>query len=340
MYTSDFDYDLPPDRIAQRPVAPRDSARLLVFERAGQRVSHHTFGDLPELLRPGDVLAINDTRVFPARLPMRKVDSGGKAELLLLNRVHPTTWEALVGGKGLRTGTRLRGAIGPTAIILRDLGGARRLIAFDAPIEPYLQEIGLVPVPPYIHEQPEDPEDYQTVFARETGSSAAPTAGLHFTQGLLDRLESAAIRTFPVTLHIGLDTFAPVTEEKPEEHVIHSEWCNVPSETAAGLQQARQAGGRVVAVGTTVVRALETAALASTPGSLLAPYSGPTSLYILPGHKFRGVDALITNFHLPHSTLLMMVSAFAGREQILSIYQDAIRQGYRFYSFGDAMLIL
>ncbi len=339
MNTADFDYDLPPDRIAQRPAVPRDAARLMAFDRASGRLSHHIFRELPTLLGQGDTLVVNDTRVFPARLPMRKAASGGKAELLLLHRVDPLTWEALAGGKRLRTGTRLVGEAGPSATIVRELGGARRLIAFEAPIEPHLDRIGQVPIPPYIHQVPENPDDYQTVFAEPTGSAAAPTAGLHFTQHLLDQLRAGGIAVVNLTLHIGLDTFAPVTEDQAEEHVIHTEWCEVTAEAAASLNRARASGGRIVAVGTTAVRALETAGQGSQPGAELLPFVGPTRLYILPGFEFRVVDALITNFHLPRSTLLMLASAFAGRAQILALYQTAIAEGYRFYSFGDAMLI-
>lgn len=339
MNTADFDYDLPPDRIAQRPAEPRDSARLMAFDRASGRVSHHFFRDLPSLLRSGDALVVNDTRVFPARLPMRKASSGGKVELLLLHRIDPLTWEALAGGKGLRPDLRLDSDAGPSATVLRDLGGARRLVRFETPIEPHLSRIGQVPVPPYIREFPEDPDDYQTVFAEPTGSAAAPTAGLHFTCSLLEQLRAGGVAIVRVTLHIGLDTFAPVTEVQAEQHVIHTEWCQVTSEAAAGLNAVRASGGRIVAVGTTAVRALESAAQASPSGSGLEEFVGPTGLYILPGFSFRAVDALITNFHLPRSTLLMLVSAFAGREQVLSLYRLAVAEGYRFYSFGDAMLI-
>jgi S-adenosylmethionine:tRNA ribosyltransferase-isomerase len=337
--TADFDYDLPPDRIAQRPAVPRDAARLMTFDRASGGLAHHVFRELPTLLRRGDTLVVNDTRVFPARLPMRKAASGGKAELLLLHRIDALTWEALAGGKGLRPGTRLLTDGGPSARVERELGGARRLIAFEAPIEPHLERIGQVPIPPYIHQVPENPDDYQTVFAEPTGSAAAPTAGLHFTHSLLDQLRAEGIAIINLTLHIGLDTFAPVSEDQAEQHVIHTEWCEVTAAAAAGLNRARISGGRVVAVGTTAVRALETAARASQPGADLLPFVGPTSLYILPGFEFRVVDVLITNFHLPRSTLLMLVSAFAGREQVLGLYRTAIAEGYRFYSFGDAMLI-
>ena len=339
MNTADFDYDLPPERIAQRPAEPRDSARLMAFDRASGRLSHHFFRELPSLLRPGDALVINDTRVFPARLPMRKASSGGKVELLLLHRIDPLTWETLAGGKGLRPAVRLESDAGPSATILSDLGGSRRLVRFETPIEPHLRRIGQVPVPPYIRTIPEDPNDYQTVYAELTGSAAAPTAGLHFTQRLLEQLRDGGVAIVRVTLHIGLDTFAPVTEAQAEQHAIHTEWCQVTSEAAARLNKIRASGGRIVAVGTTAVRTLESAAQASPSGSGLEAFAGPTGLYILPGFAFRTVDAMITNFHLPRSTLLMLVSAFAGREQVMSLYRLAIAKGYRFYSFGDAMLI-
>jgi S-adenosylmethionine:tRNA ribosyltransferase-isomerase len=337
--TSQFDYSLPPDRIAQRPAEPRDAARLMAFDRSSGRVSHHLFRELPSLLRPGDALVVNDTRVFPARLPVRKAVTGGRAELLLLHRVDALTWEALAGGKGLRPDTRLETDGGPSALVVRDLGGTRRLVRFEAPIEPHLDRIGRVPVPPYVHQVPDDPNDYQTVFAAPVGSAAAPTAGMHFTEALLERLPAEGVRVIKVTLHIGLDTFAPVTEERAEAHRIHTEWCQVAPEAAAALNAVRAAGGRIVAVGTTAVRTLETAAQRITADGQIPPFSGATGLYILPGYEFRAVDALITNFHLPRSTLLMLVSAFAGRERLLALYQSAILDGYRFYTFGDAMLI-
>jgi S-adenosylmethionine:tRNA ribosyltransferase-isomerase len=229
---------------------------------------------------------------------------------------------------------------GPQAEILASLDGARRMVRFSEPIEPYLPSAGHVPLPPYIHEALTDPERYQTVYARQPGSAAAPTAGLHFTPELLEKLHQAGIGRAYLTLHVGLDTFAPVAEEDPETHPIHSEWCQIPAETALAINRTRRSEGRIVAVGTTSVRTLETAARFAAPGEVVDPFEGPTSVYILPGYRFQAVDALITNFHLPRSTLLMLVSAFAGRETILRAYQTAIRTGYRFYSFGDAMLIL
>ncbi|MFZ5911557.1 MAG: tRNA preQ1(34) S-adenosylmethionine ribosyltransferase-isomerase QueA [Chloroflexota bacterium] len=354
MKTSDFDYPLPPDRIAQTPLEPRDSSRLLVLRRDTGEVEHRLFRDLglpaPEcgLLRPGDLLVLNRTRVIPARLYARK-PTGGKVELLLLRRRDPLTWEALVGGKGLRVGKRIKVGTGftpaqepsqegPEAEILEILDGPGRLIRFSEPIEPYFPKAGHVPLPPYIHEKLDDPERYQTVYAHEPGSAAAPTAGLHFTPRLLEALQAGGVKTAYVTLHVGLDTFAAVTEQDPRKHKIHTEWCELPQETADAINQARQAGGRVIAVGTTSVRTLESAA--NVGRDSISPYAGPTSLFILPGYDFKIVDAMITNFHLPRSTLLMLVSAFAGRERILAAYETAVREGYRFYSFGDAMFIL
>lgn len=340
MRTSDFDYDLPAERIAQTPIEPRHASRLMVLERKTGQISHARFWDLDQYLAPGDLLVLNETRVIPARLYARKLPGGGQVELLLLNRKDDKTWEALAGGKGLAPGRRLQIDSGPGAEIIASLDGPRRLVRFDEPIEPYFPSAGHVPLPPYIHETLDDPERYQTVYARRPGSAAAPTAGLHFTPELFDKLKQAGIHWTRLTLHVGLDTFAPVVEENPQEHRIHTEWCQLTEEAASAINQARQSGGRIVAVGTTSVRTLETAAQSAAPGQVVRAYHGPTSLYILPGYEFRTVDALVTNFHLPRSTLLMLVSAFAGRETILQAYQTAIQSGYRFYSFGDAMLIV
>ncbi len=340
MKTSDFDYNLPESSIAQTPLEPRDSSRLLVSHRDTGEREHRSFRDIGEYLRAGDLLVLNQTRVIPARICARK-ETGGRVELLLLHRRDHLTWEALVGGKGLRVGRLIEIEEGPQAEIIELLDGSERLIRFSEPIEPYFSKVGNVPLPPYIHEKLDDPERYQTVYAREPGSAAAPTAGLHFTPRLLEELQARGVKVAYVTLHVGLDTFAPVNEENPEEHKIHSEWCELPQETADLINQARQADGRVVAVGTTSVRTLESAAnLQSLISNQISPFVGPTSLFILPGYEFKVVDAMITNFHLPKSTLLMLVSAFAGREKILETYEIAIQEGYRFYSFGDAMLIL
>jgi S-adenosylmethionine:tRNA ribosyltransferase-isomerase len=361
MKTSDFDYTLPESSIAQTPAEPRDSSRLLVLHRDTGDIEHRIFRDIGDYLRAGDLLVLNKTRVIPARIYARK-ETGGRVELLLLRRRDELTWEALVGGKGLRVGKKMflesddssrreldmrstSGDVGVQAEIIELLNGSERLIKFSEPIEPYFSRVGNVPLPPYIHEKLSDPERYQTVYAREPGSAAAPTAGLHFTPRLLEELQAKGVKIAYVTLHVGLDTFAPVTEENPEEHVIHTEWCELPRETAELIHQTKQSGGRVVAVGTTSVRTLESASRYSRLDHSnfeyqISPFVGPTSLFILPGYEFRIVDAMITNFHLPKSTLLMLVSAFAGRETILKTYEIAIQEGYRFYSFGDAMLLL
>ncbi|MBN1304430.1 MAG: tRNA preQ1(34) S-adenosylmethionine ribosyltransferase-isomerase QueA [Anaerolineales bacterium] len=335
MKTSDFDYTLPPEAIAQTPAEPRDASRLLVLERSTGQVEHRIFHELGDFLNPGDLLVVNQTRVIPARIYARK-PTGGKVELLLLRRRADDTWECLVGGKGLSPGKQIRVENGPAGEIVGQLDGAERLVRFAEPIEPHFPQAGNVPLPPYIHQQLADPERYQTVYAQEPGSAAAPTAGLHFTPQLIERLERQGVGFARVTLHVGLDTFAPVTEEDPVDHKIHTEWRQVTPGVAAQINAVKQKGGRVIAVGTTSVRALESAALGKGE---IAPFNGPTSIYILPGFNFRIVDAIITNFHLPRSTLIMMVSAFAGREQVLKAYQTAIKSGYRFYSFGDAMLI-
>lgn len=336
MKTTDFDYYLPESSIAQTPVEPRDSSRLLVLHRVTGLVEHRLFRDVVNYLKAGDLLVVNQTRVIPARIFARK-ETGGRVELLLLRRRDSLSWEALVGGKGLRIGKRLRVEDGPEAEIVELLDGSERVIKFAEPIEPFFSKVGNVPLPPYIHEKLNDPERYQTVYAHEPGSAAAPTAGLHFTPSLLEELQAKGVRLAYVTLHVGLDTFAPVTEDNPEEHKIHTEWCELPQATADLINRTKQAGGRVVAVGTTSVRTLESAVVGRDG---ISPYLGATALYILPGYEFKTVDVIITNFHLPKSTLLMLVSAFAGREKILQTYQLAINEGYRFYSFGDAMIIL
>jgi len=354
MKTSDFDYHLPEASIAQTPLEPRDSSRLLVLHRKTGELEHKIFSQIGEYLIPGDLLVLNQTRVIPARIYARKF-TGGKVELLLLRKKDDLTWECLVGGKGMtvgktvivesedsyrwehRTETLKSGDFGLHAEIVGVLNGAERLVKFSEPIEPYFPNVGNVPLPPYIHEKLDDPERYQTVYAREPGSAAAPTAGLHFTPHQLDELQANGVKIAYVTLHVGLDTFAPVTEDDPEEHKIHSEWCELPQETANAINETKTAGRRVIAVGTTSVRTLESAAVGR---DTISSYVGPTSLFILPGYQFKLVDAMITNFHLPKSTLIMLVSAFAGREKILETYEIAIEESYRFYSFGDAMLIL
>ncbi len=340
MKLSDFDYELPEHFIAQEPAEPRDSSRLMVLNRADGTITHAIFREIGKFLKAGDLLVANQTRVLPARLFARKIPTGGKVEILLLRREAPAQWQALVRGRGLVAGKQLELPNGLTAEIVAVLDGPVRRIRFSRPLDDALVRLGQVPLPPYIHRPLENPERYQTVFARKPGSAAAPTAGLHFTPELLKSLQEQGIGFATVTLHVGLDTFAPVKEEDPREHKIHTEWCEVSEETAEQINRTRAAGGRIVAVGTTTVRTLETAALHAPAGTAVAPWSGDTDLFILPGFRFRVTDAMVTNFHLPKSTLLMLVSAFAGREHILRAYEIAKREGYRFFSFGDAMLIL
>ncbi|MDZ7845074.1 MAG: tRNA preQ1(34) S-adenosylmethionine ribosyltransferase-isomerase QueA [Anaerolineales bacterium] len=339
MKTADFSYHLPPECIAQKPAHPRDAARLLVYNREEGRQVHTRFSRLGEHLEPGDCLVINTTKVLPARIRGKKADTGGKVELLLLEKDDPITWQAWVGGSGLTRGKRMRFGEDLEAEVIEVRGGPLRIVRFDRPVEPVLEKLGVMPLPPYIHADLEDPDRYQTVYARQTGSAAAPTAGLHFTPELMTRLRDQGVLIAPVILRIGLDTFAPVQEEDPREHQIHTEYCQLREESARVINQAAEAGGRVIAVGTTAVRTLETAALGTAADQVVRPFQGPTDLFILPGYEFRAVDAMITNFHLPGSTLLMLVSAFCGREKILDLYRQAVEEGYRFYSFGDAMFL-
>jgi S-adenosylmethionine:tRNA ribosyltransferase-isomerase len=342
--TGDFAYDLPPELIAQLPLEPRDHSRLMVVSRRAGTLHHRRFYDLPEFLGPKDLLVFNDSRVIPARLLARKAGTGGSVELLLLHRTGPQTWQALVKpGKRLKEGTviELESPDRTYRATIEDrLDGGTRAVHFDD--ERAIEACGNVPLPPYIHEKLADPERYQTVYSRVQGSAAAPTAGLHFTPDLLKRTEAATAGLAFVTLHVGLDTFRPVEEEDPRRHHIHTEYAVLSNETAARIHAARAAGGRIVCVGTTSARVLETAAQAPRPqtGQAVVPFAGWTSLLILPGHRFRAIDALITNFHLPRSTLLMLVSAFAGKGLIDRAYAEAVTERYRFYSFGDAMLLL
>jgi S-adenosylmethionine:tRNA ribosyltransferase-isomerase len=335
LLTADFDYELPPERIAQRP-APRGESRLLVLDREGPE-RHRRVSDLPELLRAGDLLVLNDTRVIPARLFGRR-PGGGQVEILLTGRVNDQEWDALVRpGRRARPGTILAVDEELTAEVTEKEENGRHRLRFSEPIEPHLDRLGHMPLPPYIQraDEAEDRERYQTVWARQPGAVAAPTAGLHFTQEILDALAAAGIATAHVTLHVGLGTFKPVSAERIEDHQMESERWELSEETAEAIRRTRERGGRVVAVGTTVVRTLESAALA---GEIRAG-SGATRLFITPGFRFQAVDVLLTNFHLPKSTLLMLVSAFAGRERVLAAYEDAVREEYRFYSYGDAMLV-
>lgn len=340
MRTDDFDYHLPAERIAQTPITPRHDSRLMVLNREDGSLQHTTFWRIDQFLAPGDLLVINETRVIPARIYARKQPGGGKAEILLLEQEDDLTWRALGGGKGLKQGRKLTIEDGPDAEIVKVLEGPERLVRFKTPIEPHLDSVGNVPLPPYIHTQLDDPERYQTVYAKEPGSAAAPTAGLHFTPALMEKLRKKGVEFARLTLHVGLDTFAPVTEADPSEHQIHTEWCELTPAAAEKINKAKREGRRIIAVGTTSVRTLETAARESTEGELVGSFLGPTDLFILPGYNFLAVDALITNFHLPKSTLIMLVSAFASREMVLKAYQTAVEEEYRFFSFGDAMLIL
>jgi len=350
MKTSDFDYELPEELIAQEPLEPRDASRMMVLRRDKQLIRHSRFRDLPRYLRSGDVLVFNRTRVIPARLRARKIPTGGKAELLLLKRLSPNRWEAIVRGRKLAEGTRLRimnheGALtGPIASVETVKDSGTRVLVFETSPERWLPHYGETPLPPYIRTHLKNPERYQTVFSDTPGAVAAPTAGLHFTWRLLEQVRQMSVQTEYVTLHVGLDTFRPVRTENIENHTIHSEWCQLDSATCDRLRHAKQEGRRIIAVGTTVVRVLETSALraheSGLAGHAFAPLDGETDLFIIPGYRFRAIDALLTNFHLPRSTLLMLVSAFAGRDLALRAYQEAVRQRYRFFSFGDCMLIL
>ncbi len=333
---ADFDYPLPAGAIAQRPV-PRGESRLLVLDREG-RERHRRVRDLLALLAPGDLLVVNDTRVIPARLFARRAGGGGRVELLLVERVGEREWEALAGpGRRARPGAVLELAPGLTAEVVGTAPTGRRRVRFSEPVEPHLERLGHVPLPPYIQraDEAEDRERYQTVYARRPGAVAAPTAGLHLSAELLAALAAAGIERAEVTLHVGPGTFKPVTAERLASHRMESERYEIGETAAAAIRRARARGGRVVAVGTTVVRTLEAAALRQ--GEVTAG-SGATDLFITPGFPFRVVDLLLTNFHLPRSTLLLLVAAFAGRERVLAAYTEAIAAGYRFYSYGDAML--
>ncbi|HEX2254309.1 MAG TPA: tRNA preQ1(34) S-adenosylmethionine ribosyltransferase-isomerase QueA [Thermoanaerobaculia bacterium] len=381
MRTDEFDYHLPDTAIAQRP-APRGEARLLVLD-APAAGRHRRVQDLPNLLRPDDLLVVNDTRVIPARLFARRRDGGGRVELLLVERVGPVEWDVLVKpGRKARPGTVLElrpdeapgeGAPGEGAQGEESGGGAgerglaaslsapplltaemierpppagsaeddgRKRVRFSEPVEPHLERLGHVPLPPYIKRADEaaDHTLYQTVFAREPGAIAAPTAGLHFDAGLLAALAARGIERVPVTLHVGIGTFKPVTAATVGEHRMERERYDIPATTAAAIAEAKRVGRRVVAIGTTVVRTLEGAALAANLEAAVPAGPGSTNLFIVPGFRFRVVDALLTNFHLPRSTLLMLVAAFAAKDRVMAAYAEAVREGYRFYSYGDAML--
>jgi len=339
MLLSDFDYFLPEELIAQHPCEPRDHSRLLVLDKNTGITTHQHFYDLPNYLKPGDTLVFNDTRVIPARLIGSKAETGGKVEVFLLNRKSGDEWEVLVKpGKKARPGAIITFGdelcceiVGTT-----DFGGRLVRFKFDGVFEEILDKLGQTPLPPYITEELADKERYQTVYAREPGSAAAPTAGLHFTKELMNRIEEKGINLAFVTLHVGLGTFRPVNTDDITDHVMHREYYSISLEAAQLINTTKEQGGRVIAIGTTAIRTLETA----TDHGVLTAKSGWTEIFIYPGYQFKMIDAAVTNFHLPKSTLLMLISALAGQENVFSAYQEAVAENYRFFSFGDAMLII
>ena len=340
MKTSDFYYDLPKELIAQTPIEKRDASRLMTLERTTGAVEHHHFYELPDFLNPGDCLILNDSRVLPARLLGQRLPGGGACEVLLLIDRGDKTWECLVRpGRKMRTGAKLSFGNGElTAEVVGELEGGNRLVRFDYDgiFLEVLEHLGKMPLPPYIKEELQDQERYQTVYSKVLGSAAAPTAGLHFTPELLETIKAKGVEIGYVTLHVGLGTFRPVKEDTIEDHEMHSEFCTIPQETADLINRTKAAGGRCICVGTTSCRTLES--WAAEDGHMEAK-SGWTDIYIYPGYKFKVMDGLVTNFHLPESTLIMLVSAFAGREHVLAAYEEAVREKYRFFSFGDAMFI-
>lgn len=338
MLLSDFHYELPADRIAQQPLNPRDHSRLLILDRQTGDITHRRFYHVPDYLEPGDTLVFNNTRVIPARLLGVRADTGGKVEVFLLNRLNDTDWETLVKpGKRARTGMKITFGPDLSCQILdnTEFGGRIVRFEFDGVFETILDRLGETPLPPYIHERLADSERYQTVYSKEKGSAAAPTAGLHFTDSLLADLAAKGVNLVFVTLHVGLGTFRPVSVENITDHIMHREYYSVSPETADVINKTKELGKKVVAVGTTSVRTLETAGA----DGKVKPGSGYTNIFIYPGYHFRVIDALITNFHLPESTLLMLISAFASRDLVLQAYETAIQEEYRFFSFGDAMFI-
>ena len=340
MKTSDFYYDLPPELIAQTPMEKRDGSRLMTLDRRTGETGHRHFYDLPSLLRPGDCLILNDSRVLPARLLGQRLPGGGACEVLLLTDRGENVWECLVRpGRKLRTGARMTFGDGSlTAEVVGEEADGNRLVrfAYEGIFLEVLERLGKMPLPPYIKEELLDRERYQTVYSKVLGSAAAPTAGLHFTPELLEEIRARGVRIGCVTLHVGLGTFRPVKEEAIEDHDMHSEFCTVPPETAELINRTKAEGGRVICVGTTSCRTLES--WAEEDGHM-EPRSGWTNIYLYPGCRFKVMDGLVTNFHLPESTLIMLVSAFAGREAVLNAYREAVAERYRFFSFGDAMFI-
>lgn len=340
MNTSDFYYDLPESLIAQSPASPRDSSRMLVCDFLNNKRKHDIFRQFPDYLTPKDVLVINETKVIPARLIGVKEDSGVVCEVLLLKRIDTTHWEALVKpGRRLKPGAVVlfgNGKLKAKIINNTNFGGRVVQFEYEGVFENLLDELGETPLPPYIHKKLDNPSDYQTVYALNNGSAAAPTAGLHFTEELLNKIRQKGVDIVPITLHVGLGTFRPVKAERIEEHNMHSEYYYVSENSAERINKARKQGGRICCVGTTCVRTLES--VADSNGTII-PGSGETNIFITPGYNFKALDMLLTNFHLPESTLLMLVSAFMGREYALETYKEAVDEKYRFFSFGDCMLI-
>lgn len=340
MHLSDFDYDLPKERIAQTPLMPRDSARLLYLPKNSGPCRHELFLDLPDHLKAGDLLVFNKTRVIPARLIGRKSGTGGQVECFLLHQKENALWDCLVKpGRRLPPGTCLEFGDGQLTAVIEDRtesGGRLVRFRWEGDFQKVLSQVGVVPLPPYIHQSLNDPERYQTIYGNRPGSVAAPTAGLHFTERILSALEAKGVEFAEVILHVGLGTFRPVEADMIENHVMHKEYYEITEENARRINRAKEEGRRVIAVGTTSVRTLES----MSSGGCLKAGSGWTDIYIYPGYQFQMIDGLITNFHLPKSTLLMLVSALAGRERVLGAYQEAVQREYRFFSFGDAMLIL
>lgn len=345
LQTSDFYYDLPQDRIAQTPIEPRDASRLMVLHCKEHKIEHRIFRDIREYLTPSDVLVVNNSRVIPARLFGKRLPGGGACEILLLRSRSLDTWEVLTRpGRHCKVGAEIELGDGSLhAVVTEVIEDGNRIVRFSYPEGRYanlfdaFHEIGTMPLPPYITERLKDPERYQTVYAKTEGSAAAPTAGLHFTPELMDSIRSDGTAIAEVMLHVGLGTFRPVKEKRIQDHIMHSEYYELSEPTAAMINQRRESGGRIISVGTTSCRVLESTADAE--GRLHAA-SGETDIFIYPGYRFHAVDALITNFHLPESTLLMLVSALAGKDFILEAYREAVAEKYRFFSFGDAMLIL
>ena len=339
MLLSDFDYNLPEELIAQTPCVERDHSRLMILNRESKSIKHEHFYDIKKYLKKGDTLVFNDTKVMPARLIGHRAKTGGKVEVFLLRRVEGDKWEALVKpGKKAQIGNIIEFSDELSCEVLdhTDFGGRIVEFKYNGIFEEILDRLGETPLPPYIHEKLDDKNRYQTVYARENGSAAAPTAGLHFTKELLEEIKAMGVNLAFVTLHVGLGTFRPVNVENITEHKMHKEFYHVEKEAVDIINKTKQNGGRVIAVGTTSIRTLESAA---KDDGTISPVAGETGIFIYPGYKFKLVDAIITNFHLPKSTLIMLISAFAGREYVLSAYEEAVREKYRFFSFGDAMFI-